>query len=62
MIERVRGDCHLAAGAVEVEREALAVVEEEERAAGRSSLMDRAHAELMLYAVSCSHEFCVFLV
>ena len=62
MIERVRGDCHLAAGAVEVEGEALAVVEEEERAAGRRFLMDRAHAELMFYAVSCSHEFCLFLV
>ena len=42
MIERLRGDCHLAAGTVEVEGEALAVVEEEERTAGRSSLMDRA--------------------
>ena len=45
-----------------MEGEALAVVEEEERTAGRCSLMDRTHAEFMFYAVSGSHEFCVFLV
>lgn len=62
MIERVRGDCHLAAGTVEVEGESLAVVEEEERTAGRRSLVDRAHAKLMLYAISGAHEFSIFLV
>lgn len=62
MIERLRGDCHLAAGTVEVQGEALAVVEEEERTAGRCSLMDRTHAKLMLYAISGAHEFCIFLV
>ena len=53
-------DDHLAVPAVEMQAEALSVVEKEERAAVLSSLMYRAHPEFISYAVSGTHELCVF--
>ena len=50
-------DGHFAAGAVEAQGEAAAVVDEEERAGGGCSLMDGAEAELVFYAVFRPHEF-----
>ena len=53
-------DGHFTVPAVKMQGETASVVEKEERAAVLSSLMYRAHPEFVSYAVSGTHELCVF--
>ena len=51
-------DRHLAPAAVEMQSEALSIVQEEQGSAFFCSLMDRAYAELVSDAVFRAHQFC----
>ena len=53
---------HLAVAAIEVEGEALAVVDEIETAAILGLVEFRTHAKLVSDAVACAHKFCAFLM
>lgn len=53
---------HLAVAAIEVEGEALAVVDEIETAAIFGFVEFRTYAELVSDAVTCAHKFCAFLM
>ena len=55
-------DSHFAAGAVEAEGEAAAVVEKEQRAVRPCTLVDGTHPEFITDAVAGAHKFRAFAV